>query len=444
MSISLEDPVADYLNGLPLKPGIDQSVASLERVFAVLERLGNPQESKTPVVHLAGTNGKGSTLANLRAMAEADGRRVHCLTSPHMVHTREQVRIAGKLISDTDLIACLKTVWTAAEDIPLTPFEHMTIAAFVAFSNTAADLILLETGLGGRLDATNVVRKPLLQVITPISFDHQEFLGNSLAQIAREKAGIMREGGICVSAPQTDVVRLELDKAATSIGSHFLMHGVDWRYRTSGDSLLLVDGDTGFAGPMPTLVGDHQIMNAATAIVAARAMGQYRIPDSAIKAGLGWVRWPGRLQDVSDSRLQSHVANRTQIWLDGGHNPSAADALARFLRAYDPVDLDITLICAMKSNKNCVAFFRQMQGLVNRVVAVPLWEDETGYAPADLAAEATALDINGLIAKDLRAALARTREETNGTQDDKKRLILIAGSLRLAGECLLLAGLEPR
>ena len=438
---SLEDPVADYLAALPLKPGIDLSGESLDRVHAVLDRLGKPQESETPVVHLAGTNGKGSTLANLKAMAEADGRRVHCLTSPHLVAMREQVRLNGQLIDNDALIDALNRVWSTADEIPLTPFEHMTIAAFVAFKETPADLILLETGLGGRLDATNVIANPALQIITPISFDHQEFLGNSLAQIAREKAGIMRKGGLCILAPQTDVARLELVKAASEKGSDVRVHGTDWRYRVSGDQLLVVDGETGFSGPLPTLKGDHQVMNAATAILAARSLKEHSIPDSAIKAGLGWVRWPGRLQDLSTSQLANHVPDGTEIWLDGGHNPSAADVLSSFLKSQDPVDLDVTLICAMKKPKDRTAFFRQFTGLVTRMIALPLWRDDTGYAPADLAAEANDLGLKSVLAKDLRGALERVSRDTT---EAKRRLVLIAGSLRLAGETLALAGEEPR
>lgn len=428
---------------------IDLSGESLERVFSLLDLLGNPHLRLPPVIHLAGTNGKGSTLAALRAMVEADGKVVHVFTSPYLIRFHEQIRLAGRLISEETLVAVLEKVLLASRDMPITFFEATTVAALLAFAETPADLCLLETGLGGRLDATNVVPEPVLQIITPISYDHQEFLGEELEQITSEKAGILRRGGCAVSAPQLSVVRRELSQQAENIKSTLLLAERDWRYRPKGESDFLFEDNKGaLLLPNPPLPGTHQIANAATAVAAIRTLNntvfrEKPISSAAIRAGLGWIRWPGRLQNLSESPLANDFPDQSELWLDGGHNTAAGQMLAGFAKKKCAPDRPFIMIFAMKKTKDVASFLQHFVGLVQSVIAIPLKDEdlEIGVPPAEIAGLASSLGFQGLLAKDISAALERALVLTKDQREPP--FILITGSLRIAGAALQLADIEP-
>lgn len=394
----------DFANSATL-PEID---LSLDRMWQLLAALGNPQEKLPPVIHVAGTNGKGSVIAYLRAMYTAAGYRVHVYTSPHLVTFNERIVIAGDTILDAPLLGYLQRV--QACKIPVTFFEATTAAAFLAFSEVPADVLLLETGLGGRLDATNVVAQPLCTVITPIDFDHQEFLGESLAQIAGEKAGIMKRNTPCVAAAQQEEAQAVLEAHTAAVGAPLILGGRDWK--VEGTFL-----------PSPNLVGAHQIANAALAAMTANiCMKQLPITNEQIAYGITHAVWPARLQRLTRGAVVD--AWRGEVFLDGGHNAHAAHALATLVMNQPAV-----LICAMMRRKNAVAFFAELAPHVKAVCCIPMPE-EGGYTSEELADAARTAGIAQVItAQDILAAAAVLSAHAPAT-------LLIAGSLYLAGEVL--------
>ena len=415
---------------------------SLERMHSILARLGNPEKKLPPVIHIAGTNGKGSTIATLRAIAEAAGHRVHVYTSPHLVRFAERIRLAGQLISEEALSTLLERVEKAAGDDPITYFEVTTAAALLAFSEMPADLCILEVGLGGRLDATNVVDKPVAVGITPVSLDHQHFLGETLPEIAGEKAGIIKRGTPLVVGPQKKVGLDVISAIAAQHGVVPKLVDQDWHVeaKANGAGILYEDWQSVLDLPMPPLVGAHQIKNAAMAIALAHAQTAVNIPDSAIKAGLGWVRWPARLQPIQDTVLNELLPEGSDLWLDGGHNPAAGEVIRTFLQGVDPVERSTTLILGMMGNKDVSGFLKPLTGLLDRVISVPIAGEEAAAAPADLAAAATDIGINGIVAKDVRSALSLVAQKAH---PGRSPFVMIAGSLFLAGQVLRDTDLLP-
>lgn len=415
---------------------------SLDRMHAILDRLGNPETKLPPVIHIAGTNGKGSTVAILRAVAEAAGHRVHVYTSPHLVRFAERIRLAGQIISEDALTELLTRVEAAAGSDPITFFEITTAAALLAFAETPADLCILEVGLGGRLDATNVVDNPAAVGITPVSLDHQQFLGETLPEIAAEKAGIIKPGAPLVVGPQKkiglDVIKDVAEKNA--VPSYIIDE--DWHVeaKADGSGLLYEDWKSVLDLPLPPLVGGHQVRNAAMAIALAHAQEAVSIPDAAIRAGLGWVRWPARLQQIMDTAYNKLLPAGSDLWLDGGHNPAAADIMRTFLQGVDPVERSVTLVLGMMGSKDAVGYLKPLSGLVNRVIAVPIPGEKGAAAPATLAATATDIGINGVVAKDVASALDQVAEKAH---PDRPPFVVIAGSLYLAGDVLKNMGLMP-
>lgn len=415
---------------------------SLGRMNSILARLDHPEKKLPPVIHIAGTNGKGSTIATLRAIAEAAGHRVHVYTSPHLVRFNERIRLAGKLITEDALSALLERVEKAAGDDPITYFEVTTAAALLAFAETPADLCLLEVGLGGRLDATNVIDNPAAVGITPVSLDHQQFLGETLPEIAAEKAGIIKQGAPLIIGPQKktglDVIR----ETASRLGIKPLLINQDWHaeIKKDGTGVLYEDWCSVLDLPLPPLVGNHQVANAAMAVAIAHAQKAVHIPDAAIKAGLGWVRWPARLQELKNTPLNTILPDGSDIWLDGGHNPAAGEVIRTFLQGVNPVERSVTVILGMMGTKDVVGFLKPLTGLVNRVIAVPIPGEEGAAAPADLAAAATDMGINGVVAKDIMSALSAIAENAH---PEKPPFVMITGSLYLAGQVLRQAGQLP-
>jgi dihydrofolate synthase/folylpolyglutamate synthase len=417
---------------------IDLSLGRMERL---LGRLGNPERKLPPVIHVAGTNGKGSTVATLRAIAEAAGHRVHVYSSPHLVRFNERIRLAGQLISDDELSDILSECERLNGDDPITFFEVTTAAAFLAFASHNADLCILEVGLGGRLDATNVIEKPAAAAITPISLDHQDFLGDTIEAIASEKAGIVKNGIPVASAPQVAAAKAAIARKVAEESANPFFYGDDWKIdlNMGRPEFIYEDKDVKLKLPKPNLTGVHQITNAGLAIKTALIQNAVPISEAAIRAGLGWVRWPARLQKLENTPLNGAIGEDAALWLDGGHNPAAGSAIRTFLQTIDHEEYETTLVLGMMSTKDVSGYLKPLLGLVDKVIAVSIPGEDGSANPADLAAAATDIGLNGVIARNVEAALSMVNTSNNTT----KPFVLIGGSLYFAGQVLKLAETYP-
>ena len=401
---------------------------SLERMRVLCAALGDPQDRLPPVVHVAGTNGKGSTVAFIRAIAEAAGLRVHAYTSPHLVRFNERIRLDGTLIADAALHAILDRIEAATSDSggEATVFESATAAAFVSMSETPADLAIVEVGLGGLLDATNVIDRPLLSVITPVDIDHAEFLGDSLPGIAGEKAGILKPGARGLIARQDEVAMAVIEGAARAAHSPLTVMGVDFDAWAERGGMAFQDQERFLDLPAPALTGAHQIANAGLAVAVALELD---LPEAAIAAGLASVRWPARMQRLTTGPFgETARAAGTELWLDGGHNPHAARALAETLterqsRAPRP----LALIVGMLANKDAGGFFEALKGSGAAVFTVPF--DGSAAEPEALAAVARGHGLGAQASTSVTQALAHALRLGAGR-------VVICGSLYLAGEVL--------
>lgn len=401
---------------------------SLDRMRALCAALGDPQDRLPPVVHVAGTNGKGSSVALIRAMAEAAGLRAHAYTSPHLVRFNERIRLAGRLIDDAAAIAAIDRVEAAG--VPATVFETTTAAGFLAMAETPADLAIVEVGLGGALDATNVIARPRLAVITPVAMDHADILGDDLAVIAGEKAGIIKPGAPVLAGRQTEAAAAVIAARAQALGAPLGLLGVDFDGWAERGGLTFQGGDRLLDLPAPALAGAHQIDNAALAIAAALALD---LPEAAITEGLRAVRWPARLQRLTAGpHGRAAEAAGAELWLDGGHNPHAGRALAAALaerqaRAPRP----LALICGMLANKDADGFFAALAGTGAPVLTVGF--EGSAAAPEALAAAARAQGLEAQPAASVTEAMTRALAGGAGR-------VVICGSLHLAGEVL---GADP-
>lgn len=401
---------------------------SLDRMRALCSALGDPQHRLPPVVHVAGTNGKGSTVALIRAVAEAAGLKVHAYTSPHLVRFNERIRLAGRLIEDDQLNAVLDRIEAAMAETgrEATVFESTTAAAFLAMAETPADLAIIEVGLGGVLDATNIIERPLLSVITPVDYDHAEFLGTDLAGIASEKAGVLKAGAPAVIARQREEAFKAIERRAADVHARLTVLGVDFDAWAERGGMAFQTADLFMDLPAPALAGAHQIDNAAVAIAAALELD---LPESAIVEGLKAVRWPARLQRISTGPYgQAAKAAEAELWLDGGHNPHAGRALAAFLaerqaRAPRP----LALICGMLGNKDAGGFFAALKDSQATVFTVGF--DGAAAEPAALAAVARGHGLAATPAGSVGEALDLALRLGAGR-------VAICGSLYLAGEVL--------
>jgi dihydrofolate synthase/folylpolyglutamate synthase len=418
---------------------------SLDRMWHVLDRLGHPEKKLPPIIHVAGTNGKGSTIAFMRAMLEAAGARVHVYTSPNLVRMNERFRLGraggaggGVLVSDAELIAALTACERANGNAPITVFEIETAAAFLLFAEHPADALLLEVGLGGRLDATNVVPSPLASVITPISMDHLEFLGDTLEKIAGEKAAILRPGTPAVIGRQTEGPLSVIIERATETGAPLYVAGQDWIASEERGRLVYQDQHGLLDLPGPRLFGRHQIDNAGTAIAALRA-GGFQLPTSAYEKGLVKAEWPARMQRLAAGGLVAQAPEGSEVWLDGAHNPDGGRIVAAALADLDErVSRPVVLVVGMLANKDCEGFLRNFPGLARRLIAVPIRADKSLPAEA-IAATARAIGIPADASASLEAALA----EIAALELAPPPRILITGSLYLAGEVLAANGTLP-
>ncbi|WP_045837232.1 folylpolyglutamate synthase/dihydrofolate synthase family protein [Hyphomicrobium sp. 99] len=444
MTSSTTRPTSDALlaDMMLLHPKlIDLSLGRVERLLA---KLGHPEKKLPPVVHIAGTNGKGSVTAYLKAFTEAAGKRAHIYTSPHLVRFHERIALAGDdgkahAIDEDTLVDVLTRVHAVNDGEDITQFEITTAAAFLAFSERPADVLLLEVGLGGRLDATNVIAEPALTIITPISMDHAEKLGPTLAKIAFEKSGILKRGVPGIVSQQSDDVLTVLESRARSVGAPLTVWGRDYDAYEQAGRLIVQQNDRLLDLPLPALIGRHQIVNAGTAVAAALMLGE-RIPslgidERALETGLRTVEWPARMQHLTYGPLPEILGDQAELWLDGGHNPAAGDMLADTLATLDEKSpKPVYLIVGMMGQKDALGFLAPFRGLVRAIYTVPIpGAHEAPHNEENLAEVARGAGMQALDRKNVIEAL----QTIAGLSKGPKR-VLICGSLYLAGHVLSL------
>jgi len=414
------DAVLDRLTALHPKV-IDLSLGRVERLLAAL---GHPERRLPPVVHVAGTNGKGSVVAMLRAGLEAGGARVHAYTSPHLARFHERIRLAGSLIDEDRLIALLERCEAANAGAPITFFEITTAAAFLAMAETPAEVALLEVGLGGRLDATNLVDRPRLTVITPVSLDHQGYLGDTLAEIAAEKAGILKAQVPCVVGWQPPEALAAIEARAAALSAPLLIANRDWQVWEEHGRLAFLDAAGLMDLPPPRLIGAHQVANAGIALAALRALGA---DEAACAAAVTNAEWPARLQRLRRGPLVES-AGAAELWLDGGHNPAAGEALAEALTRLPPRPLH--LVCGMLRTKDVEGFLRPLAAEALDLAAVAIPGEPATLTADETAAAACAVGLPAATAGSVSEAIAAIAARDPGSR------ILICGSLYLAGRVL--------
>ncbi len=413
---------------------------SLDRMWRLLARLDHPERRLPPVVHVAGTNGKGSLLAYLRTMLEAAGYGVHAYTSPHLVRFHERIRLAapggGRPIPEPELAQALDDCERANGDDPITYFEITTAAAFHVFAARPADVLLLETGLGGRLDATNVVERPALVALTPISHDHHQYLGARLGGIAAEKAAIIKAGVPAVVGPQPAVALDVIRRRAGEVGATLFRHGADWQAWAESGRLVWHGGDESLTLPLPALPGVHQIGNAGTAVACIRKLGGFTVSDEAVAAGLRGVEWPGRLQRLRHGPLIELAPAAAEVWLDGGHNPDAGRALAETLESNglgDGTARPLHLIVGMLNSKEPGEFLKYLAPLARSAQCIAIPGEANALAAEALSRAATAAGLTAQPRRSLHAAMAAIAAEAANSPPIR---VLICGSLYLAGRVL--------
>ncbi|HZG07908.1 MAG TPA: folylpolyglutamate synthase/dihydrofolate synthase family protein [Allosphingosinicella sp.] len=437
-AISNDPAVQRQLHRLgALSPGAD--VLGLERISALLNRLGNPERALPPVFHVAGTNGKGSTCAFLRAAVEASGLSAHVYTSPHLVRFNERIRLAGSLIADPLLAVLLEEVLDAADDIGPSFFEATTAAAFLGFSRTPADACIVEVGLGGRLDATNVLPAPAACGIAQLGLDHQQFLGSSLPGIAAEKAGIAKPGVPLVTDRYPNSLAERVQGAAAAAGALWLPRGGAWDAATYRGRLHYRDAQGRLDFPLPRLPGAHQSTNAALAVAMIRHQTAVPVGEAGLRAAMGWAEWPARLQRLGDGPLHALLQGGAELWLDGGHNPAAARAVADFFRARVPGGRPFHIVFGLLANKDAPGVLKPFGGRCATLHAVPV-PGHACHAPEELAAAARNAGLNAVAAADVGDALGWIARHADRAQPP---IVLILGSLYLAGEVLRANGQPP-
>jgi len=433
MSVAFSDAVLERL--LTLHPKKIDLV--LDRILRLLADLGHPERKLPPVIHVAGTNGKGSVCAFSRAMLEAGGQVVHVYSSPHLVRFHERIRLAGSLISEPELSALLRECEEANAGKPITFFEITTAAAILAFSRHTADALVLEVGLGGKYDATNVIARPRLTIITPVGLDHAEFLGTSLTGIAAEKAGIVKPGVPLIVGPQDDEARDVILRRADALGAPVSVFGQDFFAHQEHGRMVYQDLDGLLDLPLPRLVGRHQIENAAVAIAGLRCVGGEWAYDEAIEQGLRSVEWPARLQRLSRGPLIDAAPEGAEVWLDGGHNPHGAAAVARAMADFEErAEKPLYLICGMLHTKDAVGFLSAFRGLTRHVVTIDIPGEPASIGAGALYDRARAAGLDAAPADDLEDAMLQIMARAQALSHEPPPRILICGSLYLAGKVL--------
>lgn len=440
----------------PNQKGYRDIKLGLDRVYQLLERLGNPHLFLPPIIHVAGTNGKGSNIAYLQAIFEDAGYKIHKYTSPHLVNFNERITLAGEEISDKYLTNILNECQIAANQEPkidVTFFEGITIAAFLAFARNPADILLLEVGMGGRLDATNVITDPIATIITPISNDHQEFLGNSLAKIAAEKAGIIKENIPVIIGKQKPEALEVLKNIAQEKQCPTYIIDQDWNILEDAKELIININDDKLKLPLPALVGKHQMENASTAIAAILAQNEFEISEINLKNALEKVKWPARLEKITSGKLVNNLIKDFDIYLDGGHNENSAQAVSNWLISEN---MKISkqgkkppatyLICAMLENKNILRFLKYLAGNIDFAIGMKIKNEAKSKDAQQIAKNALELNIKSVDAKNFEEAFDYIQvingdnlekrsflQKINPFRKNIKSRILICGSLYFAG-----------
>ena len=405
----------------------------LGRISRLLEKLGRPQDGLPPVFHVAGTNGKGSTCAFLRAGLEAAGKTVHAFTSPHLVRYNERIRIAGTLIDDTGLARRMGQVLDANDEIGATLFEVNTAVAFLAFGEEPADACILEVGLGGRLDATNVIERPLVTGIASLGLDHQAFLGNKMVDVAAEKAGIAKRGVPLITQLYPAAVAERVGEVAAEAGAICEPRGLHWDAITKQGKLRYHDREGELALPLPRLPGRHQTLNAALAVAMLRHQSAIDVPAAALGAAMGWANWPARLQQLKTGPLLEMLPRGSELWIDGGHNPSAARLVAAHARRNWKDRLPLVLLFASLASKDAAGVLQPFRGIADQVRTLPIDGHEC-RTPEELSELATKMGFATRAHRSISDALIGVR---------KRARVLVFGSLYLAGEALSLNGSLP-
>lgn len=404
---------------------------TLDRIARLLAELGEPQQSLPPVIHVAGTNGKGSTIAFLRAIYEAAGLAVSAYTSPHLVDFSERFVLAGEEIALVTLCDLLREIEAVNAGKPITEFEIVTAAAFLALSRTPADIVLLETGLGGRYDATNVIDAPLATVITPVSLDHEAFLGSDIASIAGEKAAIQKANVPSIIAPQPAIAAQVIECISAAVGAIAFRAGKEWSFEPTADGFVYRSKKTTLSLPRPALGGAHQLVNAATAVACVEQCGQIDIGEKEIAAAISSARWPGRFEALSDGPLRRRLPPDWEIWLDAGHNTAAGEALAAALRQINADrQLPLHIVFGMLDDKDPAAFLSPLASLADSVTAVPLPNEPRSHDPRTSAETLARTGVTAGRAPSLEAALDALAGIPGGAR------VLVCGSHVLVGAAL--------
>jgi len=397
---------------------------TLDRMWRLLEALGNPQENLPPVVHFAGTNGKGSTQAMVRAGLEGRGDKVHAYTSPHLARFHERIRLAGELIDEAHLATVLDECWESNDKQNITYFEITTCAAILAFSRTAAEFTLLEVGLGGRLDATNVIGAPELTVITPVSKDHEQFLGETVAEIAAEKAGILKRGVPCIVGPQSDEAMEVIEQTAAQLGAPLIACGQHWHVYEERGRLVFQDECGLLDLPLPALAGDHQIQNAGVALAALRHLGADEV---ACEAAMRNVSWPARMQRLKEGPMVD-AAGDAELWLDGGHNAAAGEALSNVIAKLP--SRPTHLVCGMLNTKDISGYLTPLERVADTLTAVSIPDEPNTLSAEETSRAAQKAGFETYEGTDVLDAINAIVARSPGSR------ILICGSLYLAGAVL--------
>lgn len=420
---------------------------SLERMHRVLKALENPEKRVPPTFHIAGTNGKGSTGATIRALLEAQGKTVHVYSSPHLVHFNERIRLGetGRFVEQEPLLEAIKRVETANDGHELTFFEATTAVALCLFADNPADYLVLEVGLGGVLDATNVIKKPLVSVISPISKDHENFLGNSLEGIALEKAGIIKLGCPVVVGTQTDAVHAVIERKAARQRAPIWFQGQEFSAWEEGGRLVYQDEHGLLDLSPPKLAGFHQLSNSGLALAALRVAGllESEAARAACDKALRSINWPARMQPLYEGNLCDELPRNSEVWVDGGHNPSAAKVIASFLADLtDKASRPTFLVMGMMNTKDPEGFFQQFEGLAKHVMCVPLTTTNAGRSPTELAKIAHDAGLSSSAHGNLDRAIAEVGRRSLNEKEPPR--VLFGGSLYLAGEILERNGTPPQ
>jgi len=402
---------------------------SLDRVLRLLRQLGDPHKRLPPAIHVAGTNGKGSVVAYLRAILEASGRRCHVYTSPHLVRFHERIRLAGTPIAEDALVAVLEECERVNAGRSITFFEITTCAAFLAFSRTLADVVLLEVGMGGRLDTTNVIDKPAVTCVTPVSMDHMDHLGDTLGKIAAEKAGIFRPGVAAVLAPQAREAQQVLEAKAEALAAPLYRSGIEWRARPAAEGMRYEGRRWKLDLPAPGLFGPHQIVNAGTAIACLDVLERVPVTEADIRHGLSSVEWPARMQRLKRGPLADMLPRGWELWLDGGHNAGCGEALAEIARGWR--DRPLYLIYGMLNTKTPQGFLKPLAPHVAGLRAVTIPGADASLPAQDAARHARAAGIDARASAAVGEALHEIVEAARAPAR-----VLICGSLYLAGAVL--------